>query len=223
MSEKSPSAFFMLGVIHLDEEGPSLLRDWLYRMQPDVITLELSHYGIRFRRELGDKYKERIGRVVTKRAERCEPVNKEVLSRLLSYVSIPYEYEGVSSYALHQGVPLHLIDMDFFSYVKLRAIEDLVSEENIEAMLADSQGSNGNQELAMARLYFEKGITTKQYDREMYIRDRYMSAKIQDLMKCAPDKKFLHVCGWQHLHDPFGLYNPYNPTKVFSYDKAFCL
>ena len=75
----------------------------------------------------------------------------------------------------------------------------------------------------MARLYFEKGITTKQYDREMYIRDRYMSAKIQELMERAPDKKFLHVCGWQHLNDPFGLYNPYNPTKVFSYDKAFCL
>jgi hypothetical protein len=219
----STNTFFMLGVIHRDEEGPALLMDWLARIKPGVVTLELSHYGLRFRRELGEEYAKRINQIVAKREERGESCSRKALKSLLSYVNIPYEYDGVSAYADEYGIPFYLIDMDFFSYVKLRTIEDLLSEENIEKALARAEGPNGNQEMAMARLYFEKGIKVAQYDREMYVRDRYMSAKIQDLMKGNHDKRFLHVCGWQHLQDPSNLYSHFNPTKVFSHDKALCL
>jgi hypothetical protein len=217
------SQFFILGVIHRDIEGPALLRDWLDRIRPDVVTLELSHYGIRFRREFGEEYKRRIDRILMHRKERGEPSNKEALASLLSYISIPYEYEVTSEYATENGIPFYLIDMDFFSYMKLRAIEDLLSEENIEKALALDEMANGNQETALARLYFEKGIEIAQYDREMYIRDRYMSSKIQDFIKGNHYRKFLHVCGWQHLQDPSNLYFPLNPIKVFSHDKALCL
>jgi hypothetical protein len=213
----------MLGVIHRDESGPALLRSWLEEIQPDVITVELSHYGIRFRRELGDQYKEIIVRVTKKREERGEQCNSEAFASLISYVCIPYEYETISGYAAEKNIPYHLIDMDFFSYVKLRDIGDLLGEDNIEIMLADTEGMNGSQELAMARFYFEKGITIAKYDREMYIRDRYMSARIDDLMKHRQNNRFLHVCGWQHLQDPSGLYSHFNPIKVFSHDKTFCI
>jgi hypothetical protein len=211
----------MLGVIHRDEDGPALLKDWLARIKPDVITLELSHYGIRFRRQRGEEYKRRVVEIVTQLNENGEKYNEEALASILSYVDIPYEYDVVSAYASENETPFYLIDMDFFSYVKLRAIEDLFSEENIEKVLTRTdEGLNGNQEMTMASLYFEKGLRIAQYDREMYIRDRYMTAKIQDLMKGNHDRRFLHVCGWQHLHDPSGLYSPFNPTKVFSHDKA---
>ena len=145
------------------------------------------------------------------------------LSSLLSYVNIPYEYEVTSVYGTAHSIPFYTIDIDFFSYVKLRNIEDLLSEENIEKTLSLTETSNGNQEMTAARLYFEKGISLSEYDREMYIRDRFMSSKIRDLMKYCNDKKFLHVCGWQHLQDPSNLYSSFNPIKVFSHDKTFCI
>ena len=216
------SLFVMLGVIHRDVDGPDLLKDWLARIKPDVVTLEFSHYGLRFRRELGEEYQGRIERVVSRLKGKGKPLNKDGLASLVSYVKIPYEFDVASAYTAEQGIPFYLIDMDFFSYVKLRPIEDLFSEENIEKVLTRTEGPNGNQEKAAARLYFEKGIKIVPYDREMYVRDRYMAAKIHDLMKDNHDRRFLHVCGWQHLHDPSGLYSPFNPTKVFSHDKAFC-
>jgi len=215
--------FFMLGVIHRDREGPALLQYWLDRMRPDVITLELSHYGIRFRRELGEGYKERIGRIVAKRTKRGELCDDEAFASLLSYVSIPYEYDCASSYAVEHKTPLYLIDMDFFSYVKLRAIEDLVCEENVDMMLEGGRGPNDNQEIALARLYFDKGIIVSQHDREMQVRDKYMSTIITDLMNRQPDRIFLHVCGWRHLQDPSNLYSQLKPIKVFSHDKTLCL
>jgi hypothetical protein len=217
------NAFFMLGVIHRDDSGPALLKDWFERIRPDVITLELTHYGLRFRRELGGEYKKAVEHVATLREERGDPVNREAMSSLLSYFSIPYEYEEASAYAAIHDVPLYLVDMDFFSYVKLRTIEDLINEKNVETMLAEKPGLNNSQEMTAAKLYFEKGVAINQYDREMYIRDRYMSARIQDLMRGRKGKKFLHLCGWQHLQDPYGLYSHFNPIKVFSHDKTFCI
>jgi hypothetical protein len=220
----SSNAFFMLGVIHRDESGPALLKDWLARIKPDVVTLEFSHYGLRFRRELGEEYKRRAGEIVAQLNENGEKYNEEALAPLFAYVNTPYEFDVVSAYAAEQGIPFYLIDMDFFSYVKLRAIEDLFSEENIEKVLTRTdEGPNGNQEKAAARLYFEKGIKIVPYDHEMYVRDRYMTAKIKDLMKNNPNRRLLHVCGWQHLEDPSNLYGIFKPTKVFSHDKALCL
>ncbi len=94
----SGNTLFMLGVIHRDKEGPSLLQYWLNRMKPDSVTLELSRYGIQFRREFGAKYEKRIEQIVTQRKERNQSYNEDSLSYLLSYVRIPYEYEVTSTY-----------------------------------------------------------------------------------------------------------------------------
>jgi hypothetical protein len=221
--QKHEHKFIMLGVIHRDENGPALLKDWLAQIKPDVVTIELSHYGLRFRRELGEEYKRRVWEIVTHFNENGQKCNEEALASLFAYVNTPYEFDVVSAYAGEQAIPFYLIDMDFFSYVRLRAIEDLFSEENIEKVLTRAEGLNGNQEKAAARLYFEKGIKIVPYDREMHVRDRYMIAKIKDLMKNNPNRRLLHVCGWQHLEDPSNLYGILNPTKVFSHDKALCL
>lgn len=219
----STNTFFMLGVIHRDEEGPFLLNEWLRRIRPDVITLELSSYGIRFRRERGEEFNKRISEIVRQLNENGETYNEKALESLFAYMNIPYEFGIVSTYAAKYEIPFYLIDMDFFSYMKLRTVEDLLHEENIMKVLSDTRGPNRNQEKAMARLYFEKGIKVAKYDREMHIRDRYMTAKIHDLMKRYHGKRFLHVCGWQHLQDPSNLYSVFNPTKVFSHDKTVCL
>jgi hypothetical protein len=72
----------------------------------------------------------------------------------------------------------------------------------------------------MAKLFFEGGIKVARYTEEMRIRDRYMRDKISILTRSNKDKRFLHICGWQHLEDPHNLYTPLNPEKVFIYDKA---
>ncbi|HBA55021.1 MAG TPA: hypothetical protein DCZ04_11370, partial [Syntrophorhabdus aromaticivorans] len=115
MAEK---AFVMLGVIHRDEEGPALLKSWLDRIRPDVVTLELSRYGVRFRRERGEEYKRRIDRIAERLREKGELCNKENLVSLRLYMDMPYEYDVASRFGAEHEVPVYLIDMDFFSYVK---------------------------------------------------------------------------------------------------------
>jgi hypothetical protein len=214
---------YIIGVIHRDKKGPDLLSRWLDRIRPDVITLELSRFGLSLRQERGEEYKARIGQVLTSMRERNVPWNQDALSLLQSYVDPPYEFQVASAYKAAHEIPLYLIDMDMFSYLRLRSIEELLSPENIENLLSDRHRPARPQEKVLADLFFTKGVKVLPYSDEMYIRDLYMSRKIGVLLRFHTGGRFLHVCGWQHLQDPHDLYTPFKPVKVFFYDKALCV
>ncbi len=89
-------------------------------------------------------------------------------------------------------------------------------------LLGSDQGTMGR-EKAMARLFLEKGIKTFRYTEEMRLRDRHMSERIAHLVKRHAPSRPAHICGWQHLCDPLGLYAALYPKKAFIHDKALCL
>jgi hypothetical protein len=112
--------------------------------------------------------------------------------------------------------------MDRPSSVNLEAVDELIEKENLRMLLKSDQDRGGRQK-AMARLFLEKGIKTFPYTGEMRLRDRHMSGKIGYLVKRHAPSRVVHICGWQHLCDPFGLYVALYPKKAFIYDKALCL
>lgn len=215
--------FTMLGVIHRDPRGPELLDGWLKAVAPHVITLEFSNYGRAFREKMGALYRRRIEEVYNRLKKDNLPCYDNALSMALSYVEMPYEFERATKYGRARGVPVHLIDMDFFSYLKLREIEKLLGPENLEKLLSEENGERAGYEHLLARLYFKEGVRTVTYTDEMRVRDKYMSDRIKVLMERCKGRRLLHVSGWRHLHDPRNLYGPLNPLKVFAYDKAICI
>jgi hypothetical protein len=221
--ENTENRLFILGVIHRDDRGAELLGEWLSGIKPDVITLEFSDYGLAFRKKRGMEYKKRLEKVLNKMKDNKESCNEDVLSGLLAYIAVPYEYEVLSGYAEEHNAPLHLVDMDDFSYLKLQKIDELFEESNIRQLIIGEDGAPNSNEKAAARLFFEKGIKIFPYTEEMHTRDKHVCDRISALMKHYKHKQFLHVCGWQHLQDPHGLYARFNPGKAFFYDKAFCV
>jgi hypothetical protein len=214
----------MLGVIHRDENGPDLLDRWLRAIEPQVITLEFSNYGMRFRKQMGPQLKQRIEETYNRLKKDNLPCYDNALSMTLSYIEMPYEFDRASLYGKEHGVPVHPVDMDFFSYIRLREIGELLGADNLERLFQE-QGKQGgsDHEKGLARLFFEKGVKSAEYTEEMSMRDRYMSNKITVLRKYYGGKRFLHITGWRHLEDPCNLYAPLDPIKVFIYDKTFCV
>jgi hypothetical protein len=215
--------FVMLGVIHRDVSGGELLDRWLTAVEPRVITVEFSNYGLTLRRELGPGYRRRIEEAYNQLKKNNVTCYDNALSMVISYVEMPYEFERTSRYGARHGVPVYPVDMDFFSYLRLREIDRLLSPDNLRRVLSEDVGRAEGYERAAARLYFEKGVNTGSYTDEMWARDRYMSNRIGVLKKRYKGRKFLHVCGWRHLDDPYNLYGPHDPVKVFIYDKIVCL
>lgn len=212
----------MVGIIHRDKESPPLLLALMEKIKPHVVTLEFSHYGMRFRQRRGEELKKTIDDAVAILSASIPFVNREAVSSLYAYVEMPYEYEVAKQYCDDHAIPLHLIDMDIFSYERLQHIEELLSLDNIQKMLVAPERKGTVQEKALAQLFFEKGMRVVPYTEEMYVRDEYMSRRIQHVMASHTDMRLLHICGWHHLQDPYHVYDHLNPVKVFVYDQTVC-
>lgn len=214
----SENGFFMLGIIHRDARNDTIIEKWMDDVKPGVVTLELSSYGLAFRQERGSEYAARIDDIFLKLCSEGYPCRRDDLRYFYSYVGVPREYVVARDYCLENRADLHLVDAGLFSYMKLRKIDELISEENIRKNLVEDTCGMSAAENVLARLYFGSGVSAFRYTDEMAFRDRFMSRRIARLMKRSRGKRFLHIAGWRHLKDPLGLYAPLSPVKIFPYD-----
>ena len=147
-------------------------------------------------------------------------------ANLEGFMQPPFEYQVSSDYGYRNDVPVYPIDMDFFSFLRLRKTEELFSPANLDMLLTERTGKEVapgfSSEETMVRLFVQWGLKPGGYTLEMYIRDTYMIQKIQTLMKYYGSRIFLHVTGWRHLQDPYGLFSPLNPTRILCYDETLC-
>jgi hypothetical protein len=208
----------MLGIIHRDKANGTVISNWLKKIRPDVVTLEFSPYGFMFRKIRGLFYKKKIESILTQIRHNGQTYNEEALSFLNAYINLPAEYETASLYCRENNASLHLIDMDLYSYINLKNADELFSEENIKRIAASQSNPASGNERVMARLFFDSGIETIPYTDEMCIRDRYMARRIGTLLQSQKELRITHITGWQHLKDPYGIFSPYHPVKVFAYD-----
>lgn len=208
----------MLGIIHRDARNPESLRKWLEKLRPDVITCEISRYALHFRRTTGQMYRKRLDDICASLSpELSGPANSR-FKDLYSFIDIPAEFIIADEYCRRNNIGLYPVDMDLFSFLKLRKIDELINSRNIQRNLADDHERSGPLEQVLADLYFHKGVTAFSYDEEMAMRDRFMCHKIHILRKRHKNGRFVHIAGWQHLKDPLSLYDPFQPVKIFPYD-----
>ena len=214
MNAAGKSLFCMLGVMHRDKSNREVVYEWLNKMGPDVVTVELSLYGLSFRKRMGPLLKRRVESFLEQKGN----VGRKALSGLTTFIDLPGEYEAALHYCDEHEAPLYLVDMDYFSSLKLRHVEELFSEENMQRLVETDESGKEGYEKVMAKLFFESGVEADRYTQEMLVRDRYMSHRIEVLMRHRRDKKFVHITGWQHMKDPWGIFSHFNPVKVFPYD-----
>ncbi len=215
----------MIGVIHGDTLGRTLLPGWLESARPDAVTVEVSRYGLEYRRSKGEALKGKVISTVEELRQEGRAVDEAGLEAVLSYIDPPFEFASASDYCARHGVHVFPIDVDRFSCARLARMEELVSRKNLARLLAHPMPGGVSFQAAIARLFFEKGVRAFSYTREMRLRDRHMSRAIAGIMRghAPAPARLVHICGWQHLCDPFDLYGPLRPDKVFIHDKALCI
>jgi hypothetical protein len=213
----------MLGVIHRDKEGAPLLSGWLDYLKPEVITLEFSQYGMMFRKRHGAALRARLDALAARMGLGAEPSSGGALEALRDYIELPYEYTETSRYADRFSIPLHLVDLNFFSCINLRSMNELLDEKNVRTWFGEhgELASEAEKARTLARLFFDKGVRTFSYTEEMLTRDRHVKEELALLTRHYQGKRILHVCGWQHLSDPRTIYDSLNPVKVFAHDRSF--
>lgn len=204
----------LVGTVHRDPEGHDKLLSILNEEDPDCLTVEMSPYAVRFRREKRFVLASRVCDILEDFAREApaslcrDPLFHPAIRNVLALIGFPFEYLAVTAFSRSRDVPFHCIDRSDFSKEKLLRVErDLITRDNLRALARLSPSEvyrEIEQEYSLASMAFGKGQIAaypRQDNGEVVARDRYMAGKIRALLDGSRYRRLLHVGGWEHLID----------------------
>lgn len=196
----------LAGVVHKDPAGADRLWKFLDDRRPSGVTLEMSLYSLRFRRE----HRERLARELAASVERlgARAAASGHVRAIRRAIELPYEYEVCESYARRRDVPLELVDIAKVSRDYLAHYDELVSASNLEKLLdeldpdpaaeADRQRRIARRLLGAARPLGKKDWPVLT-DPDTDAREAAMERRIRRVLEKAAGSHWIHVGGWEHL------------------------
>jgi len=235
----------LVGTIHRNPNGLPRLMETLERESPDIITLEMSEYGVAFREKNGFRLKERLFSIVQglqeksaqkergKRDRSHNPLAIGPIRAILLTLELPFEFNAAKTYCERKRIPFRCIDLSKYSRMKLKTLQkEMITEDNVRKILAFAAALDPHEQLQQQRnlarmltshdadqLLIKTFLNGKSGDGVVH-RNRYMSFRIKELLN--NDQKTLHVGGWEHLLDAprgktlYGLLKSLRPQRILS-------
>jgi hypothetical protein len=200
----------LLGTIHRDPQGLIKLVQALNGLKPDVITLEFSLYGLRYR----SKKKRSLSRCLLRGLQEIGGTNGlhlGALKKLMrtsgiggigALLDLPFEYKGASFYSKHHSIPLHCVDISLYSRQLLSKLDELLSPENLKKVLAFETTplqAAVIEECKRAERLLPNSRHLITLDRVWEKRERIMASRIRKIVARYRGGHLVHIGGWQHL------------------------
>ncbi len=225
----------LLGTIHRDPQGLARLLQALKGLNPHVITLEFSTYGLRYRL----KKKRSLHHCLLRGLYEIygiDGLRLSVLKKLLrttgiggirALLDLPFEYKGASFYSSsHNGIPFYCVDISSFSRQLLAKVDELLLPENLKKVIAFETASlqeivTREYEQAETILFNERQAAWKHLipvDGVWEKRERIMAGRIKKIAAHYAGRHIVHIGGWQHLAARpgalFSLFEEPTPQRV---------
>ena len=175
----------LVGTLHRVKEASRPLGEFLAHHKPDLISVEISPYGLFFR----------------KRKRELIP---KLPSTLRLFLEIPYEYEVAKQYGLKHHIPVLPIDLCYWTKRFLREASYLLKNPGIGEVFLSFEGNIGFAKKAWNDKTFGMFIA-KRLDPK---RERALALRIRKLFHHHYPKRIVHIGGWVHMLDiPGTLYS----------------
>ena len=130
----SAPSLILIGTVHGDPQGYERAMKLLQRWQPDLVTVEVSRFSLRYRRRQEPRW-QRLLRQALKTLP-AAAANHVAIRRLLAQVALPFEVRVARDYSRRYGTPWRPLDLGGPSRRHLpRYARELLSPENLRALL----------------------------------------------------------------------------------------
>ena len=203
MEDIASYSLTLVGTVHGDPRGQARAGKLLHHLRPDLVTVEISPFSLRYRRRHGGRWQRQLA---TALAELPEGAALHLaIRRLAAQVALPFEVRAARDYGRSCGVPWRPLDLGFLSRRHLpRYGPELLSPANVQALLTTADGSledfvagefrRARQALAQApRRPFSPGAA------ETLRREHYLARRLRQLAR--RHRRVVHLGGWEHLVD----------------------
>lgn len=176
----------VVGTVHLDPDGFSLLVKALDKFAPDLVTVDVSNYAVEFRRSRSAAFLQRL-----ETFRRPDGKLPPALEAVAAQLAVPFEARAAEAW----GGKFMLVGSDDDSRQRLFLLEnELMTNENLTFLADESSPCLQTQ----VQRQWEKA-------RSEYLRPAAIEAcdaRIADILRylaADTDGVLLHVTGWQHL------------------------
>ena len=191
----------LIGTVHGDPRGQARAGELLNHLRPDLVTVEISPFSLRYRLQHGARWQRQLANALAELPEGA--ALHLAIRRLAAQVALPFEVRAARDYSRSAGVPWRPLDLGFLSRRHLpRYAAELLSPANLEALLATADGElkdfvaaefrRARQALARApRRPLSPGAP------ETWRRERFLARKLRGLT--SRHRRVVHLGGWEHL------------------------
>jgi hypothetical protein len=213
MQEKE---LLLIGTVHRDPDGAAKLRKLLAEKRPVAVAIEVSPYGLFYRRRNGRRLLRRLMKTVKRLAEDLQVSWQSwgQIHAIRAQIQLPFEYRTALSYCRDTGAALSCIDSSTWSK---RWIDDhwchLLSRENLEILLAEcpqDQKQEVGRGYRMAALLLRSreepfiSAVAQSWSADLHWQQREndLAQTLEELYATVAKGRLVYVGGWQHMLGP---------------------
>lgn len=206
----------LIGTVHGDPDGAIRLGEVLRREAPSVILVEVSPYGLAYRkrnvRRLRMLLRRRIQRIAGSHERRHKTWGR--LQALFTRIQMPFEYRSSLRFCREHSASLHCIDLSSESKRLIgEQWREMFASANLQALMRepdeDPRVSVGKTYALASRLVSERERScinpfVRQWmeDPSWQGREAHLAEEIRGRFALMSEGRLAYVGGWQHLLCP---------------------
>ena len=192
----------LIGTVHGDPRGYDRAMRLLSHLQPDLVTVEISWFSLRYRARQGRGWQRLLARALEGLPEQA--AGHPAIRRLRAQVGLPFEVRAARDWCRGREVPWRPLDLGSTARRHLpRYGRELLTPDNLRVLL--EAGADGRLEDLVAgqyrrarlaylrspwRLFPPSGAETRR-------RERFMARRLRAL--AGRGGRVAHLGGWEHL------------------------
>lgn len=193
-------SLILIGTVHGDPWGYDRALELLRRFQPDLVTVEVSRFSLRYRQRQEANWQRLLQQALA--ALPGAAAGHLAVRRLAAQVALPFEVRAARDYSPQYGIPWRPLDLGSPSRRHLpRYARELMSPENLKTLLTTEDEPL---EDFVAREYRRARLTCRRpawrlpgLDPETRRRERL---QVRRLRQCLTRyARVAHLGGWEHL------------------------
>ena len=191
----------LIGTVHGDPRGHTRAGELLNYLRPDLITVEISPFSLRYRRQHEARWQQQLAESLAELP--AGAALHLAIQRLTAQVALPFEVRAAGDYSRRLNVPWRPLDLGFLSRRHLpRYGPELLSPANLQALLTTADGELEDFVTAEFRRARQAlgGVPRRPLSpggSETWRRERFLARKLRGLT--SRYRRVVHLGGWEHL------------------------
>jgi hypothetical protein len=198
MYPKSP--IILIGTVHSDPRGYERTRRLLARLQPEMVTVEISAFSVRYRADHGARWLRLFEEALPRLPEGAR--GHPAIRRVAAQIGTPFEWRAAHAHGRRHGVPWRPIDLSAPARQHLPLYPaELLDPENLQK-LWETPGASLEEQTA-AEYERARLAATRPWWRPRrgngaltILRERTMAARLRKLAQGG--RRVVHLGGWEH-------------------------